>query len=50
MFEIHIDYFLYKQGIFKSHLKKNYPTQSANSYPKSQFDLGPYYTNLLKNG
>ena len=25
MFEIHIDYFLYKQGIFKSHLKKITP-------------------------
>ena len=23
---------------------------SANSYPKSQFDLSPSYTNILKNG
>ena len=42
--------FLYSQEIFKSHLKKITPTQSANSHSKSQFDLSSYYINLLKNG
>ena len=50
LFEIHIHYFLYIQGIFKSHLQKLTPTQSANSHPKPQFDLNLYYKNLLKNG
>ena len=36
--------------MFKSHLQKLTPTQSANSHPKPQFDLNPYYKNLLKNG
>ena len=35
--------------IFKSYLKKITLTQSVNSYPKSQFDLSPYYINLPKN-
>ena len=38
------------QGIFKSHLKKITPTWSANSHPKSQFDLSPSCINVLKNG
>ena len=42
LFEIQIHYFLYIQGIFKSHLKKS-------SHSKSQFDLSSYYINL-KNG
>ena len=46
LFEIDIYYFLYIHGIFKSHLKK---ITAANSHPKSQFDLSPYYINLLKN-
>ena len=50
LFEIHIHYFLDMQGIFKSHLKKNHPTQKANSHQKSQFDLSSYYISLLKNG
>ena len=37
------------QGVFKSHLKKIAPTQSANSHPKSQFDVSPSYMNVLKN-
>ena len=35
--------FLYIQGIFKPHLKKVTYNQSASSYPKSQYDLSPYY-------
>ena len=31
-------------------LKKLTPTESANSHPKSQFDLSPSYLNVLKNG
>ena len=42
--------FLYKQRIFKSDLKKITHTQRTNSHPKSQYDLSPYYINLLKNG
>ena len=38
------------EGVFKSHLTKITATQSANSHPKSQFDQGPYYINVLKNG
>ena len=38
------------QGVFKSHLRKNTATQSANSHPKSQFDLSPFQLNVLKNG
>ena len=38
------------EGVFKSHLTKITPTQSANSHPKSQFDQSPYYINVLKNG
>ena len=49
LFEIHIHYFSYIQGIFMSHLKKITPTQSANSHPKLQFNLNPYYINFLKN-
>ena len=48
-FEIDIHYFLYIQGIFKSHLKKITPPKKANSHPKSQFDLSFYYVNLLAN-
>ena len=33
-----------------SRLKKVTSTQSANSNPKSQFELSSYYINLLKNG
>ena len=36
-------------GVFKSHLKKISPTQSAHSHQKSQFDLNPSNINLLKN-
>ena len=50
LFEIHIHYFLYMLGIFKSHLNKIIPAQSANSHSKSQFDLSSFYINLLKNG
>ena len=32
MFEIHIDYFLYMQGIFKSHLKKITPPKNPSGY------------------
>ena len=42
-------YFLYIQGIFKSHLKKVTSIQSASFHAKPQSDLSPYYVNL-KNG
>ena len=39
----------FKQGAFKSHLKKINPILNANSRPKSQFDQSPSYINYLKN-
>ena len=42
-------FFIYV-GNFQVPSKKITPTQSANSHPKSQFDLSPYYINLVKNG
>ena len=44
----YLDRMLYIQRIFKSHLKC--PIQSANSHPKSQYELISYYMNVLKNG
>ena len=49
LLEICILYF-FIQAVFKSHLKKITPTQSANSSPKPWFDLSPSYINVLKNG
>ena len=49
LFEIHIiRYFFIYVGNFQVPPERNHPTQSANFYPKSQFDLRPYYINLLK--
>ena len=42
--------FIYIPGSFKSHLKRIIYGQSANSHPKPQYDLSPYYINFLKNG
>ena len=42
-------FFIYK-GNFKVQPEKIYPSQNANSHPKSRFDLSSYYINLLKNG
>ena len=41
---------LFIQGVFKPHHKKITSTESANSHPKSQFDLSLSYQNVLKNG
>ena len=35
--------------IFQVPPEKATPTRSANSHPKCQFDVSPYYVNLLKN-
>ena len=47
--EIHIHYF-YTYWEFSRPTWKITYTQSANSHPKFQYDLSPYYINLLKNG
>ena len=41
-------FYIYRE--FQVLHEKITPTQSANSYQKSQFELGPFYISLLKNG
>ena len=41
---------IFYTGSFPVSPEKTTPTKSANSHPKSQFDLRPSYINLLKNG
>ena len=44
---LRLEYTIFIQEVFKSHLKKITSTQSDNSHPKLQFDLCPSYINLL---